>query len=384
MKVSVRFDTRMLRLAVLLSVVVLFVGTTVNAADKAEENMDELAEQTEAAAEALGGRRFFVMPVPIANPTVGAGLGVVTMRLFQAGENARPSNFMIGGFWADSDSWAGGAGATVYTTNDIYRFSGWIGYWDANLKFYGIGNEAGDRDRYIKINQWGPFFAPKALRRVADNWYVGARYRFMTVTTRLPDWPEWLPGDILRDGFKITSSGLGVVAEYDSRDNEFTPLSGAYFEVATNFAMTAIGSDRNYQQFDLAYNFYHELADNHLLAWRATACGIGGDAPFYDICSIGSFDQIRGYVGGQYRDEVSLTTQLEYRWKFYRKWGMVAFAGVGQVAPSLSEISGDNLLPSYGVGIRFMASEENRVNLGIDYARGKDSDAWYFRIGEVF
>jgi len=29
-------------------------------------------------------------------------------------------------------------------------------------------------------------------------------------------------------------------------------------------------------------------------------------------------------------------------------------------------------------------SEEQRINLGIDYARGKDSDAWYFRIGEVF
>jgi hypothetical protein len=57
---------------------------------------------------------------------------------------------------------------------------------------------------------------------------------------------------------------------------------------------------------------------------------------------------------------------------------------VGQVAPQVDEIKFDDLLPSGGIGIRFMASEEERVNLSIDYARGRDSDAWYFRIGESF
>ncbi len=63
---------------------------------------------------------------------------------------------------------------------------------------------------------------------------------------------------------------------------------------------------------------------------------------------------------------------------------MVAFAGIGQVAPSLKEFTSDNLLPSAGLGLRFRASEEERVNLSIDFAVGQDSDAWYFRIGEAF
>lgn len=50
----------------------------------------------------------------------------------------------------------------------------------------------------------------------------------------------------------------------------------------------------------------------------------------------------------------------------------------------VGDIDFDDLLPSYGVGIRYMASEEQRVNPGIDYARGDDSDAWCFRIGEAF
>jgi len=81
---------------------------------------------------------------------------------------------------------------------------------------------------------------------------------------------------------------------------------------------------------------------------------------------------------------MTVTTQIEYRWRFLQRWGMVAFAGIGQVAPELFEMNGDNILPSYGVGIRFTASESNRINLGVDYARGEDSDAWYFRIGEAF
>ena len=237
----------------------------------------------------------------------------------------------------------------------------------------------------MNINQWGPYLAPRLLRRVSGKLYLGVQFRLMTVTTRFPDLPDWLPGDVLRDGVKITSSGLGLVLEHDARDNEFNPFSGSYLELVSNFAREGIGSDRNYEQYDAGFNYYAKLGKDTVLAWRATGCAIGGDSPFYDLCTFGGGgDGIRGYVGGQYRDEVSLTTQLEYRWKFFKKWGMVAFAGAGQVAPSIGEMTAGDLLPSYGVGIRFMVSDEQRINLGIDYARGKGSSAWYFRIAEAF
>jgi len=371
-----------------LGVMMLFALTfvpMVDAANEGEEAIEKVAEQAEAANAALGEKRFFLMPVPISNPTIGTGLGAISMYLFQAGENAPPSTFMLGGFWANSKSWAGGMGGVVHTKNDTYRISGWVGYFDVNTEFFGVGGGAGDRGESITINQYGPFLAPRLLRRVANNLYLGVGYRLVTVTTAITNPPDWLPGDILRDGIKIRSSGLGLVAEYDSRDNEFNPFAGSYLLLTSNFAREALGSDRDYEQYNAGYNYYANVGKDRVLAWRLTGCFTGGDAPFYDICLFGGEkDAIRGYVGGQYRDETSITTQLEYRWKFYKKWGMVAFAGVGQVAPSLSEMSTDNLLPSYGVGIRFMASEEQRVNLGIDYARGKDSDAWYFRIKESF
>jgi len=57
---------------------------------------------------------------------------------------------------------------------------------------------------------------------------------------------------------------------------------------------------------------------------------------------------------------------------------MVAFAGVGEVAVSLSEFNSQNLLLIVVAGIRFILSKDHRLNLSVDWARGKDDDAWYF------
>jgi outer membrane protein assembly factor BamA len=352
-----------------------------------EDSVDKLLEQTEAAAEALGAKRFFIMPIPIANPTIGTGLALSTMYLFQAGENAPPSSVSLAGFYTDTESWATAAGTETYFKDDKYRLAGWIGYFDVNLEFFGIGSEAGDRGESIGINQSGKFFNPNFKFRMADNLYLGLQYRLVTLDTTVDkdDLPPEADDESLPQDTEDVTSGVGILLDYDTRDNKFYPHHGSFLDVNTNFAGGAIGSDRNYQQYEVGYNLYKELGENKIIAWRSTACFMGGDAPYYDLCMVGGeFDGIRGYIGGQYRDDVSLTTQVEYRWRFYKKLGMVAFAGIGEVAPELGEMNSENILYSLGGGVRFRASEEQRVNLSIDYAAGNDSDAWYFRIGEAF
>ena len=79
-----------------------------------------------------------------------------------------------------------------------------------------------------------------------------------------------------------------------------------------------------------------------------------------------------------------LSAQVEYRWNFHGRWGMVAFAGAGSVAPSGSELLHSTTLPSYGAGLRFIASKAYKVNIAMDWAHGRDDTAFYFRIGEAF
>ena len=382
---TLAFDRTAIAIVLILGVFILAPPTAT--ASNVEDTVEQTAEQTDAASRIFDSERFFVMPIPISNPTIGTGLGLSTMYLFQAGENAPPSSVNLVGFYADSKSWAGALGTETYFRDDKYRLSGWVGYYDANLEFYGVGSGAGDRGESIGINQRGPMLLARFLARIASSLFIGPQYRYIANETALQDpiLPPDLPGDLIPSSIKNVTSGLGVVLEHDTRDSKFSPLEGSYAELLANFAHEKIGSDNNYEQYEVSYNRFGSIGEGKVLAWRATGCFRGGDTPYYDLCMFGGeSDAIRGYIGGQYRDKVSVTTQLEYRWRFRNKWGMVFFGGIGQVAPKLSEIDLGDLLPSAGVGLRFMASEEERVNLGVDFAVGKDSNAWYFRIGEAF
>jgi outer membrane translocation and assembly module TamA len=80
--------------------------------------------------------------------------------------------------------------------------------------------------------------------------------------------------------------------------------------------------------------------------------------------------------------------QVEARWKFYKKWGMVAFVGGGTIDRSSREAgdsSDGDLIPSYGAGLRWMVLESKRINLRLDYARSDNNNsAWYLSVGEAF
>lgn len=87
---------------------------------------------------------------------------------------------------------------------------------------------------------------------------------------------------------------------------------------------------------------------------------------------------------GRYRDRALLAVQAEYRWRFFRRWGLVVFGGTGGVAYGFADFRSNELLPAGGAGLRFQASQKYDVNVRVDYAIGEDSDGVYFSIGEAF
>ncbi len=328
---------------------------------------------------------FLAMPIPIADPTVGAGLGFNAMMMYSLGENAPPSSTGVFGFYTDSDSWGAGLYQMVNTKDDLWRGIGAIGTVTLNVNFYGVGNEPGEINRGLPIGQDISFLYLQVLREIREDLYLGLRGRSAnTVTTlRLSEIvpPEW---EIPDPEFDSQITNIGPMVQWDSRDNIYTPVSGSLIEAVALFADESLASDFSYQLYTLEYSKFLGLSEDFVLALRGTGCAAHGDAPFYDICLLGSDDKIRGYEAGQYRDNRMLTAQAEARWRFSNRWGSVAFLGGGWLAESFGDMDLSDAVPSYGVGVRFLASEEHNVNVGIDYARGDDSDSWYFRIGEAF
>ena len=109
-----------------------------------------------------------------------------------------------------------------------------------------------------------------------------------------------------------------------------------------------------------------------------------GDVPFYSLPTIGKGPDLRGYEYGQFQDKTLLAVQAEYRLELTKRFGVVAFAGVGEVAPELSDYSFDDLLPSVGAGLRYVLAEKNHVALRLDFAWGDEGFAYYFTVGEAF
>ena len=327
---------------------------------------------------------FVVMPIPVSNPAIGNGLALVAMGLYTPGHSPRPWTSGIGGVYTDSKSWGGAIFQRAYLNDGKFRLVAALGTGDFNLKFFGIGSDAGASGRSVDIEQESDFAGGEFLFRMGHGFYGGIMYRGMKMKTTFKaseiDLPIPIP-DIERDS---TVSQLGLAGEYDTRDTEYGPRKGMYGTLQWLYASDAFGSDFDYPRVAIALNGYHALSDKAVLAWRGSLCYTGDGAPFYDLCSYGQNNDLRGYLAGQYRDHAMFAVQAEYRRNLYKRWGMVAFAGLGKVAPDFGSFGNEKLLPAAGLGLRFLASEKYRVNVSVDYAVGDDSNAFYFYVGEAF
>jgi outer membrane protein assembly factor BamA len=181
-----------------------------------------------------------------------------------------------------------------------------------------------------------------------------------------------------------TFSGLGLHAQWDTRDSQFYPRKGQLADVEIAFHDPALGDSFAYQVFKLSYNQYISLAPNQVLALRAMAQFQNGDVPFYALSQFGRGPDLRGYRVGQFQDKQMFATQAEYRLMITKRFGVVAFAGVGEVVPSLNETSFDNLLPSAGAGLRYVLAEQNHVAIRLDGAWGREGGQFYLTVGEAF
>jgi outer membrane protein assembly factor BamA len=328
---------------------------------------------------------FVIMPIPMSNPTIGVGLGAAAMFLYPVDKKSPVSSTTAGAFYTNNDSWGAGVRQTTFLAEDQFRLNGLFGYGNINLDFYGLGTDAGNRGVSVPITEKGFFFMPDVLTRIAGRLYGGVRYRFIQMESDF-DLNKLLNNNINFEPptIKVRSSGAGLVMNYDSRDNPYNAYKGIFLDLNAIFAAKALGGDTDYQIYQAAYNYYHTLAEHMILAYRAFGKFTAGDVPFYDLSFFGVHNDLRGYPAGRYVDKMMFATQLEYRWRFWKRWGMVAFAGVGEVARNLSDFNTQDLLPSAGAGLRFMVSEVHRVNISVDYAQGKDGGAVYFYIGESF
>jgi hypothetical protein len=338
-----------------------------------------------------GKPQIVAVPIPMSDPALGSGLTVVAAPLYEPKGSGGVWTTGVGGLYTSNGSYGVFLGQKAHFKEDLYRVSVAAAYANFNLKFYGLGGPLASSGKSIGINQTGLGVFAQGMRKVAPNTYFGASYTLIDAKTTLDIDPATLPPALAARAITIpkpeldsVTSALGLAGEYDTRDSEYGTRSGIYATGGWRLADPAIGSKFGYNKLEVASNFYFPVSANTVVAARVNVCGASSKTPFYDLCLFGQSNSLRGYATGQYRDNAAGAAQVEVRQHLFWRIGAVAFAGVGGTAPAASRFGQVHVLPSGGVGLRFMASKEYKLNLSVDVAAGRHSKGFYVYIGESF
>ena len=321
---------------------------------------------------------FVVVPIPISNPTLDSGLVLGAAYFYpQTAEQkqAQPASVTGGAaMYTANDSRAAALVQQNYWRNDRWRFTGAVGAADLRLSLIAPDEDSGTASVDWRIS--GKFFLARLSRRISGDWYGGFYARSVDANQGLSfggETPDFDTGD-------VRSAGLGMTVEHDSRDLPINTYTGRYLKIDALFNDEAVGSNDTYQSYDVSFRSYHEMTDSIVLAWEALGCLREGTVPLWDSCRI----KLRGFSATDYLGLASWSAQAELRWRMSKRWGLVAFTGAGEVANSFSGFRDREAIPSYGAGVRFSVLPAQRINLRLDYAKSRDSDAIHFSVGEAF
>jgi len=330
-----------------------------------------------------------VAPIPIISPAIGTGIVPVAGYIFpleEKNKNSPPSAVGAAGLVTNNGSRGFGMGADLFLKGDKYELKTFYLKGNINYDLYGVGYANGSKDLKLPLVQTGQIFLIEFMRNVGLKFFVGPRFingsSLITInsTATSGETPP-LPPDA---GLQTNLRAIGFEVLRDSRPNRFFPVRGMLLDFTGDFFSQGLGSKYSFQSYKVTFNKYWGFGDKQVLAYNAFWCGTGGQPPFYGNCVYGTNNELRGYQAGRYLDRYMFATQAEYRLVLPWRFGIVAFGGIGAVAPGADQFRTDQLLPSGGTGVRFLVSKKYHVNLRTDFAWGKDSFTWSMGVGEAF
>jgi hypothetical protein len=336
-----------------------------------------------------GGRGAFVVaPLPISSPAIGSGIVPVLGYIFPFSTKDKispPSTIGVAGLVTNNGSRGFAVGGQLFVKDNAYEITSGFARGNVDYSIYGNGVASGLK---LPLQQTGHAFFGEVLRRVGWKLFVGPRFitgsSFVTVK----------PNDVMNFpippgvGLHTTLTSIGARLTRDTRPNHFYPTGGTFFTFTSDFFSQALGSKYSFQSFRTEFDKYWSVSKAQVLAYDAYFCATSGAPPFYGNCIYGTSNELRGYTAGRYFTRDSLATQLEYRLVLPKKFGLVAFGGLGSTIPGgsqlLQRVQTSHFLPAGGGGLRFELSKKYHVNLRADIAQGRDGHTFAMGVGEAF
>ena len=327
---------------------------------------------------------FLPVLVPITEPAVGYGAALGVAFLGQplgaaASGHARPNVTVVGGLATANDTWAAAAGDLRYWRGGRLQTLAGLLTASVNLDFHGIGDDAALADQPLRYNlepQGGLILAKHQLG--GSRFWAGASYAFAStgVSFVLPPGAPVPPTTGDSDVGGITPSFT-----FDSRDNIFTPLRGAFVEASVGLFDEALGGDDEFQRVRLLGMQFFPLPDHRVyVGYRAEATASFGDVPFY----LRPFVYLRGVPVLRYQGEEAAQVEAELRWQFWKRYSLLGFAGYGAAWNDFEELDDKLTAVAGGTGFRYEIARKYGIHMGLDLAFGPEDTAIYVQVGSAW
>jgi hypothetical protein len=249
--------------------------------------------------------------------------------------------------------------------------------------FYGIGGGSRERDE----EQYTPFYVKSALVfevRVIERLYLGpalwAGY-YELLERRRGGLVDAYYKNAVDRGVLV---GPGFQLTRDTRDSGFYPRRGSSTSISGYYYRKNNLGDYEYNRYTFAHRAYVPAPLKSVLAFEVMAEAVDGSPPLDFMPRLGGDEMMRGFYKGRYSDNVYTAAQAEARVPVYGRWGMVLFAGAGDVYGRVRDVAISGLKYAGGGGVRFALNREKMINFRLDLGIAEGDVKVYFKLLEAF
>jgi len=352
---------------------------------------------------------FLPVPIIITDPAVDGGLGLVGVFFHESDEQQQrrlealrdaenggkflltPNISAVAAAATGNDSWFVGGGHMGFFKQGRIRYTGFGGYGDVNLGFYGFG-EVG-LTRPIELNtQAAAVFQRLKFKLGNSQLFAGLTQRYINARIEPRDLGD-LSGDILPPNLQekwqelvryllthdVAVSALGVTVEFDSRDNLFSPKSGYRYEIEQLWYRDFLGSDIDFELTTFRGLNFWMLTEKLRAAFRLDAeyAATDGLLPPFATPAI----ELRGIPAMRFQGNYVAVAEAELAWQIDDRWAVLGFAGSGRAANSFDELKDSPSRVSKGAGFRYLIAKRYGFEMGMDVGIGPDENVIYIQAG---
>lgn len=334
--------------------------------------------------------RIVLAPVVAYQPTTSLEFGLGTKLLFKpkkAGFSTRTSNLPISITYTLKNQFIFSSKYTIFFPEEKYLLKGAFKFAKFPVAYYGIGNNTrGDEKKEISFKNL--LIEPLLLRNVYKNIFVGGGIRYSILgDSKLIKEPNEL--NIEFEDLDAISSGVELAISLDSRDNVLNAAKGNFIEFTHGLYDPVLSGTHKFMITKLDAREYYKPWPHRpdVFAFEVFGRFTWGNTPTLELSTLGGDELLRGFPEGRYRDNHAIFTQAEYRLQLLERFGMVFFAGAGDVYNTTADLSMTNLKYSLGTGLRLKIVRAENLNIRFDYGFGLGPEGdhnFYLGIAEAF